>query len=80
MKAKNTFHILRIISAFVVSALICHSCKVTKPYNQPAGMTDDRLYRGVLSTDTVNMAFLPWRELFKDPLLQKMIEEGITLI
>ena len=78
MKAKNTIHILRIVSIIIFSVVFCYSCKVTKPYQQPTNMTDDRLYRNVSSTDTVNMAFLPWRELFKDPLLQKMIEEGIN--
>jgi NodT family efflux transporter outer membrane factor (OMF) lipoprotein len=76
MKGKNSFHLVLLISVIII-ALLCDSCKVTKTYNQPAGMTDDKLYRGVSTTDTVNMAFLPWRELFRDTLLQKIIEEGI---
>src|SRR6516225_2997607 len=76
MKGKNSFHLVLLISVIII-ALLCDSCKVTKTYNQPAGMTDDKLYRGISTTDTVNMAFLPWRELFRDTLLQKIIEEGI---
>ena len=78
MKTNNTFHLVRILTVLVVFVIVSYSCKVAKPYQQPAHMTDDKLYREVYSTDTVNMAFLPWRELFKDPLLQKMIEDGIN--
>jgi NodT family efflux transporter outer membrane factor (OMF) lipoprotein len=76
MKEKNTLHTTLFLPAIIFCALLCYSCRVTKTYHQPAGIADDKLYRGVSTTDTTSIAFLPWKELFKDTLLQKLIEEG----
>lgn len=56
------------------------ACKVTKPYQQPglAGVSQERLFRDTLVTDTTSIANLSWKELFPDTYLQQLIEEGLT--
>jgi NodT family efflux transporter outer membrane factor (OMF) lipoprotein len=78
MKEKKPSYIFRLISILVICALIGDSCKVTKPYQEPARMTNDSLYRGISTKDTTNIATMSWRELFKDTLLQKLIDYGIS--
>lgn len=53
------------------------SCKVTETYKHPAGMVDNKLYRDINTTDTFNIANIPWKKLFTDSLLQALIQEGI---
>nr|WP_294895393.1 efflux transporter outer membrane subunit [uncultured Pedobacter sp.] len=54
------------------------SCKVTKTYQTPKFSGTDSLYRGSIgNTDSTNIANLPYRDLFADPILQKLIEEGL---
>ena len=61
----------------IVSAVLSLSgCGVYKPYSRPQVETDG-LYRDVPTEDTVTMATLSWRELFTDPQLQTLVEEGL---
>jgi len=60
-----------------MAVLFLMSCKVSESYNHPAGIADVTLYRDVLSTDSMSMAAVPWKEMFSDTLLQKLIQEGI---
>lgn len=67
------------------------ACKVTQPYRTPATLANPGLYRdtldktsappagasGTVGTDTTSIATLPWKALFVDTLLQKLIQEGI---
>jgi len=34
--------------------------------------------KDTLSSDTTNMGNLPWKEVFKDPKLQALIEKGLS--
>ena len=52
------------------------SCQVTSRYKSPEVNTDS-LFRDKASTDTTTIADIPWREYFKDPILQGLIEEGL---
>jgi outer membrane protein TolC len=56
--------------------IIAASCSVTKQYKSPVVGKQD-LYRDQSSTDTNNIANLHWTEIFKDTLLQHLIQEGI---
>jgi NodT family efflux transporter outer membrane factor (OMF) lipoprotein len=38
---------------------------------------DANLYRDVNSTDTASLSDIPWKQLFRDSLLQNIIQEGI---
>jgi len=60
---------------FVVLAL--SSCKITQQYKQPLVKTDS-LYRSVNTTDTTNIADMPYTQLFKDANLQAILREAIS--
>lgn len=60
-----------------IAALTLVSCGVYKPYSRPKTETDG-LYRDtVAAADTSTLAALSWRELFTDPNLQALIEQGL---
>lgn len=60
-----------------ITALTLVSCGVYKPYSRPETETDG-LYRDtVAAADTTTLAALSWRELFTDPNLQVLIEQGL---
>lgn len=56
--------------------ILLASCKITRPYQRP-DMNIEGLYRDHVTTDTLSIANLHWKEMFTDTLLQKMIGEGI---
>lgn len=78
MKEINIRYTIRFVPVIVVWTMLYCSCKVTTAYHQPIGIVSDKLYRSISSTDTTNIAVFPWNELFRDTLLQKLIEEGIN--
>ncbi len=54
------------------------ACKVTQKYETPKFTDTDNLYRSATgATDTVNIADLPYQDLFADPILQNLIAEGL---
>jgi efflux transporter, outer membrane factor (OMF) lipoprotein, NodT family len=62
----------------LVSVFMLTSCGiVTKTYKQPSQEITDSVYRNVL-TDSATIADLPWQEMFSDPILQKIIQEGLN--
>lgn len=66
---------------FVSSIIVCtiiQSCKVTKPYVQPAGAAGADLFRKAVSTDTNNIADIPWQKLFSDTSLRSLVQQGIS--
>ncbi|HTN19437.1 MAG TPA: efflux transporter outer membrane subunit [Pelobium sp.] len=63
---------------FSIFMLGLSACKVTKTYQTPQFAGTDSLYRGeIANTDTISIADLPYQDLFADPLLQNLIEEGL---
>lgn len=60
-----------------LAACLMTGCGIYKPYSRPEVMTDS-LYRDVqVGEDTLSLAALSWRELFRDKLLQGLIEQGL---
>ena len=57
--------------------LAASSCAVVRPYGRPETATAG-LYRDAATTDTTTLAARPWQQLFTDPLLQKLIAEGLA--
>lgn len=53
------------------------SCQVLNKYKSPEVDSQD-LFRDNNSTDTTTIANIPWNEYFKDPILQSLIEEGVS--
>ena len=61
---------------FVV-IIVSTSCVVIKPYEAPVVGRQD-LFRDSSSADTTSMANLHWTDVFRDTLLQNLIQEGIN--
>ncbi len=53
------------------------SCQITNKYKAPE-YNSENLYRDANSTDTLTVANIPWKQYFSDPVLQSLIEEGLT--
>ncbi|MDO7849253.1 TolC family protein [Hymenobacter sp. M29] len=53
------------------------SCATLHPYKKPDEAAAN-LYRGVSTTDTTSVATMPWRAVFADAQLQKLLEEGLN--
>jgi len=53
------------------------SCKVTKSYQSP-GVQHMDTFRGAETGDTLTIGNLPWRKVFTDTILQRIIEQGIA--
>ena len=60
------------------------SCHIYKAYDRPETIDTSGLYRDpvsvtdTLAADTTNMGNLSWKEVFRDPKLQALIEEGLA--
>lgn len=73
----------KIICLICATALLS-SCHLYKSYDRPEDIDAARLYRDTasvndtLAADTANFGNLPWREVFTDPQLQALIEQGLT--
>jgi multidrug efflux system outer membrane protein len=52
-------------------------CGILHPYGRPETPTTG-LYRDAATADTTSLANRPWQQLFTDPLLQKLITEGLA--
>lgn len=82
MKVNKMFSPLKLIFYISLVAIILGistfpACKVTQPYQQPAAMVSNNLYRNASTNDTTSMATMSWKQLFKDSLLQLLIQQGI---
>lgn len=63
------------------SALLS-SCHIYKAYDRPEDIATDSIYRDVAAVggeqpDSLLFGNLPWREVFTDPVLQSLIEQGL---
>lgn len=76
MKNKN---IKGIVLLGLIASMGLTSCGVlnTNKYESPQIDTQN-MFRGINPTDTTTIANIPWKEYFKDPVLQALIDEGIT--
>lgn len=77
MKSITKYKYIVILSAAV---LVTGCGVVTKKYKSKelSQEQSDKLYRDQQSQDTVSMADLKWKEVFSDPHLQQLIEEGLA--
>ena len=74
----------QILGAMCLAAMMS-SCHIYKAYDRPESIDASGIYRDPVSaadtlaaTDTANMGNLPWKEVFRDPKLQALIEEGLA--
>src|SRR5438270_8468243 len=76
MKGTNRISIKTYLLLTLMAVVM--SCKITQPYQQPSDITSRPLYRDVTTTDTTTIATIPWQQLFTDPQLQALLQEGMT--
>ncbi|NIF06195.1 TolC family protein [Chryseobacterium sp. Tr-659] len=74
IQCKKTYYLF--IQASILSTVL-FSCDVTKPYTNNQKVPD-HLFGETNADSGNNMAVLSWKEIFKDPLLQELISEGIN--
>ena len=74
----------QIIGMMCLAAMMS-SCHIYRAYDRPETVDASGIYRDPVSetdtlavTDTANMGNLPWKEVFRDPQLQALIEEGLA--
>lgn len=63
----------------LIGILTLSGCHIYQNYERPDVAVSDSLYRPSewWSADTVSVAGLPWRELFRDTCLQALVAEGL---
>lgn len=73
------------IICMLCATVLLSSCHIYKSYDRPEEQINTKgLYRDTLSvndtlaSDTANMGNLPWKEIFRDPKLQMLIERGLA--
>ena len=75
----------RNILFMMCATALLSGCHIYKAYERPEEINADGIYRDPVSltdtlavTDTTTIGNLPWQEVFKDPQLQALIEEGLA--
>lgn len=73
--------VLNIIKGITFSAIILGtvaSCMARRQYERPKNVVDEKLYRtDMLSSDSTNIANIPWKDIFTDPILQGHISKAL---
>ena len=59
-------------------AVTLSGCGIYKPYSRPEIKTDGLYGADVTTTDTTSLGNVGWREMFTDPKLQSLIEQGLA--
>lgn len=77
-KKKPLEYLKQTILPILVLSILTSCGVITKTYKQPESTVTDNLYRSSNSLDSVSLADKPWQELFSDPLLRKLIQEGLN--
>lgn len=73
----------QVIYMMCATALLS-SCHIYKAYDRPDTIETAGIYRDpvsatdTLAADTTNMGNISWKEIFRDPKLQSLIEEGLA--
>lgn len=68
----------QIIIAIAVLLLVS-GCSAYKKYSRPEEITAENIFgEDIVSLDTATIASIPWRDFFKDPQLQALIDTGLT--
>lgn len=77
--------IMKKIIGLCCATLLLSSCHIYKSYDRPESIDASGIYRDpaavndtLAANDTTNMGNLSWKEVFRDPKLQTLIEEGLA--
>ena len=74
MKKQNSIKYIVVL----VLPLMLQSCFVAKNYERPELETENLYRTDQLPKDSISMAAVSWREIFKDPQLQNYIDKGLN--
>ena len=72
------------IILMMCAAALFSSCGIYNSYKRPNDITVEGIYRDTVAvndtlvSDTTNMGNVSWREMFRDPKLQTLIEQGLA--
>lgn len=69
--------LFRHVFFLALPALMLASCDIIRPYRAP-DINTANLFRDTIAADTNTIANLRYNEIYTDPLLQKLIAEGIA--
>lgn len=82
---KLSMHAIMKWALVIFLLLLAAACKVAQPYHTPSEAVSTGLYRDsaqaadtTRTADSINLANLPWKQLFTDTILQSLITEGIA--
>ena len=76
MKMKKFFPYRYIFILMLLVAGI--SCRVGKNYQRPTVLLPESFNQNTQVTDSNSIADIPWRNFFTDPVLQQLIDSGIS--
>lgn len=68
---------MKILFSILTAAALMSSCSIYKTYERPEVETAGLFRDTVQMADTASLGNLAWRELFTDPALQALIEQGL---
>lgn len=68
---------MRRIIFIAAASLLMSSCGVYNKYQPTTEVADNIFGENISATDTANLGQISWRELFTDPCLQTLIENGL---
>ena len=71
MKRISLFH-------FLIITLLLSSCALYKNYERPADIITDGIYGDMQTAGDNSLGDLSWRDIFTDPMLQTLIERGLS--
>jgi NodT family efflux transporter outer membrane factor (OMF) lipoprotein len=77
MEVRGVKWLKKIIPGVVIATLGLTSCRVLKPDKFPDLAPAESLYRDYQAGDSTNIADIPWNELFRDTLLQNLINSAL---
>ncbi|WP_118976232.1 efflux transporter outer membrane subunit [Taibaiella koreensis] len=69
----TTYRYLYMVALLV---LLLQACRIARPYQRPAEIVSDSLYRDTRTGDTVSIGAVPWRQLFSGKL-RLLVDEGL---
>jgi len=69
---------LLVLPVLFVSALLLSSCHTLEPFNETGLKAEDKLYRDLDTSDSTNIADIPWKSIFTDADLQALIDEALV--
>jgi outer membrane protein, multidrug efflux system len=71
-------YIFLVLPVLFVSAVLLSSCHTLEPFNETGLKAEDKLYRDLDTSDSTNIADIPWKSIFTDADLQALIDEALV--